>query len=133
MHKYISHVHTRTYIHVHIYTYAVHYIRTFIYINICMYMYIHCTSCRSNSTGSIMSLASIENGPSSHIGTTEFSPEDSGPSLESYIEAFILTLMTLNYKRTLLPAPSTGLLALSLIIEKLGDTPQDKALKASNY
>ena len=79
-----------------------------------------------------MSLASIESGPSSHIGT-EFSPEDSGPSLESYIEAFILTLMTLNYKRTLLPAPSTGLLALSPIIEKLGDTPQDKALKASNY
>lgn len=88
----------------------------------------HSSLKRSNSTGSIMSLASIESGPSSHIGT-EFSPEDSGPSLESYIEAFILTLMTLNYKRTLLPAPSTGLLALSPIIEKLGDTPQDKALK----
>ena len=89
-----------------------------------------CSINRSNSTGSLFSVASVDSSIPGHSGT-ETSHEDTGPSLEAYIEAFLITLITLNHKRNLLPIPVLGLLSLSPLANKIGISPQDKALRVS--
>ena len=85
---------------------------------------------RSNSTGSLLSVVSYD---SVNIGQSETGnvSESSGPSLEAYIEAFLITLITLNNKRRYLPLPLTGLLALSPMAGKIGTTPEEKTFRVS--
>ena len=89
------------------------------------------THTRSSSTGSIMSVISSDN-ESTETGTNL---TDSGPgaSLHSYIEAFILSLIILNYKRERQPLPSAGLFALSPLVDRLNYTPEEQTMRVSGY
>lgn len=86
---------------------------------------------RSSSTGSIVSVISTDN---ESTGTgTNLTDSGPGPSFHSYIEAFILSLIILNYKRERQPPPSAGLFALSPLVDRLNSTPEEQTMRVSRY